>query len=207
MQNKKIGIIGSGRLGTSLARLLSSTGYDVSIINSQGVDSLALQLKILLPNVKAKEVDKLIDESDIIILALPLRNYTSLPLSKFTGKVVVDAMNYWAAIDGAIPEFENYAGSSSERVAESLPDALVVKTMNSVAYNELEEHSLPSGAPNRRGMPLAGDSADAKAIVSELIDAIGFDVVDLGPLTSGKLFQPDTNLFNKRLTKEQIASG
>ncbi|MDB5176504.1 MAG: coenzyme F420-dependent oxidoreductase [Candidatus Saccharibacteria bacterium] len=207
MPKNKIGIIGSGRLGTALARLLSNAGYEVSIINSKSPDSLKLQLKVLLPKVTARKINELIAWSDIIILALPLREYTTLSLDKMSGKIIIDAMNYWAGIDGKIPEFEKYAGSSSELVAKSLPNSRVIKTLNSVAYNELEEHSAPKRTMNRRAIPLAGDDESAKAIVCEIIDNIGFDPVDLGPLSRGRLFQPDTNLFNTRLNHKQVTAS
>lgn len=202
--NHKIGIIGAGRLGTTLARSLAKAGYAVSIINSKNPASLELQLRILLPDVEARPVNELIEWADIVILAVPLREYTKLPLELMRGKIVIDAMNYWAPIDGKIAEFEQYAGSSSELVAGSMPDVYIVKTLNSVAYNELEEHALPAEHSRRRAIPLAGDDARANAIVSELIDAIGFDAVDLGKLREGRHFQPGTELFNQRLTAREI---
>ena len=202
--NHKIGIIGAGRLGTTLARSLMKAGYAVSIINSKNPASLELQLRILLPGVEARPVDELIGWADVIILAVPLREYTKLPLELMRGKVVIDAMNYWAPIDGKIAEFERYAGSSSELVAVSIPGAHVVKTFNSVAYSELEEHGLPAEDSRRRAIPLAGDDTQAKTLASELIESIGFDAVDLGNLREGRHFQPDTELFNQRLTIRDI---
>ncbi len=204
MTNPKIGIIGAGRLGTALARGLSNAHYDVSIINNHGIDSLTLQLRIMLPSVTARNIDDLIKYADIIILAIPLPRYSQLPLDSMQGKIVIDAMNYWAPVDGKLPEFEAYAGSSSELVARSIPEATLVKTFNSVAYGELEEHAQPNGSANRRAIPLAGDDTSSKEIVGQLIDAMGFDPVDLGNLSQGKQFQPDTQLFNQRLTRDQL---
>lgn len=205
MGKPRVGIIGAGRLGTALGRLLSGSGYDVSIINSKGLDSLELQLSIMMPGVTAREVEDLISYSDIIILAVPLPRYTQLPLEQMAGKIVIDAMNYWAPVDGSLPEFDAYAGSSSELVAQSIPGATVIKTLNSVAYGELEEHALPLGAPGRRAIPLAGDDSSAKELVATLINDIGFDPVDLGSLSEGMNFQPDTPLFNRRCSKNEIS--
>lgn len=165
-----------------------------------------LQLQVLLPKASAMELPDLVIWADIIVLAVPLQAYRTLPLMQMKGKIVIDAMNYWAPVDGKLPEFDAYAGSSSERVAETIPGARLVKTLNSVAYNELEEHALPPGSPDRRAIALAGDDAAAKQTVAELIDAIGFDPVDLGGLAKGRLFEPDTQLFNHRLTKKDIAA-
>lgn len=203
MSSKKIGIIGAGRLGTALARALSTAGYDTSISNSRGKDSLALQLQVLLPEVTARDVEDLVMWAEVIILAIPLPRFTLLPLEMIKGKIVVDAMNYWAPVDGRIAEFDAYAGSSSELVAQSIPGANVVKSLNSVAYGEIEECLVQKKAV-RRAMPMAGDSAPARQVVATLIDAIGFEPVDLGGLDQGIRFQPDTKLFNQRLTRSEV---
>jgi len=204
MDKPSIGIVGAGRLGTALARGLSGAGYEVAIINSRGVDSLSLQLSILMPGVRAMALPEMTGWADVIILAIPLPRYKEIDPVLLNGKIVIDAMNYWPPVDGKLPEFDAYSGSSSELVARNLPGARVIKTFNSVAYGELEEQALPSGTPNRRAIPLAGDDNEVKNIASMLIDAIGFEPVDLGGLAYGVLFQPDTELFNARLTKSQI---
>ncbi|MBI3889235.1 NAD(P)-binding domain-containing protein [Candidatus Saccharibacteria bacterium] len=200
----KIGIIGAGKLGTALARMFAGSYENVAIINSRAPDSLKLQLQILLPGVQAMEVHELIKWADIIILATPLRQYQTLPLSEMAGKIVVDAMNYWSPVDGKIAEFEKYADSSSELIAQSIPGARIVKTLNTVAYSELEEHALPKGDEKRRAIALAGDDTDANALVAQLIDAIGFDAVTIGMLKNGTLLQPDTELFNVRVTADEM---
>jgi len=205
MQNKpKIGVIGSGRLGTALARQLLKAGYEVRIANSRGPESLELLLSVLLPGAIATIVDEAVIKSDIIILAIPSHQYTSLQQDAFQGKIVVDAMNYWSPTEGVIPEFADAKGGTSEFIQSYLPAAKVVKSLNHVAYNELEEHILPKGDPKRRAIALAGDDVDAKQQVSDLIDAIGFDAVDLGALSAGKKFQPDTPLFNARYTANEL---
>jgi predicted dinucleotide-binding enzyme len=207
VQNKfdrKIGIIGAGRLGTALARALLKAGYKVSIINSRDKSSLALQVQILLPGVIAQNITELIEWSNVIILAVPLPRFKQLPLTAMSGRIIIDAMNYWAAVDGKLPEFDEYAGSSSELVARFIPNANVVKTLNSVAYGEIEEHGLPEGSEKRRGIPLAGNSDKAKQVAAEIVSAIGFDPVDIGDLKQGTQFQPDSKLFNQRYTKSQI---
>jgi predicted dinucleotide-binding enzyme len=199
-----IGIIGAGRLGTTLARLLSRAGYQVSISNSKGASSLGLQVKILIPDVVARDTTNLVLWAGVIILAVPLPRYKELPLEEMQGKIVIDAMNYWAPVDGKLLEFDAYAGSSSELVAQSIPGATVIKALNSIAYGELEEHASPTSSLKRRAIPLAGNDHEAKRITSELIDKIGFDPVDLGDLKEGIHFQPDTQLFNQRLTRNEI---
>jgi len=205
MKNKeRIGVIGSGRLGTALSRQLLKNGYEVRIANSRGPQSLALMLGVLLPDAIAATVDDAVSASDVIILAIPSHQYTTLHPAAFEGKIVIDAMNYWSPVEGEIAEFMDPNIGSSEYIQTYLKGAKVVKSLNHVAYNELEEYNLRTGDPKRRAVALAGDDMDAKQLVSELIDVIGFDAVDLGPLSTGKQFQPDTPLFNARYTAAEL---
>lgn len=201
MKNKpKIGIIGAGRLGTALARQSLKAGYEVAITNAHGPASLRLTLSVLLPGAVAMEVPDLIAASDIIILAIPLNQYGTLAPLSLSGKIVIDAMNYWPPTEGDIPEFMTEGVTSSEYLQRYLKGARLVKTLNHVAYNELEEHSLPPKTASRRAIVLVGDDEDAKKAVEALINDLGFDPVDLGDLAQGKKFQPDTPLFNARHT-------
>lgn len=202
----RIGIIGAGRLGTALARQALAAGYAVRITNSRGPETLQLTLQVLLPGAQAVSLEDVVKGSELIILAMPLNQYATLPPELFGGKVVIDAMNYWPPTEGVIPEFMNEAVTSSEYIQQYLTGARVVKTLNHVAYNELEEHSLPPASPHRRAIAVASDDLSAKEQVAYFIDSLGFDVVDLGGLHRGSEFQPDTQVFNARLTKPQLAS-
>jgi predicted dinucleotide-binding enzyme len=199
-----LGIIGAGSLGTALARQAITAGYAVNIGNSRGPESLGLVLTVLLPGAVALSVQEVAQKSDLIILAMPLNKYSMLPRKLFVGKIIVDAMNYWPPTEGEIPEFMNADVTSSEYLQRYFKGSRVVKTLNHVAYNEIEEHSLPYGQPTRRAIALAGDDSDAKKKVAQLIDTLGFDPIDLGGIRQGYKFQPDTQLFNARLTKDQI---
>jgi 8-hydroxy-5-deazaflavin:NADPH oxidoreductase len=184
----RIGIIGAGRLGTVLARQALAAGYHVTIANSKkDPTSLRFILSVLLPDAEPAPVQKVVEQSDIVILAIPLNKYRQLPADVFAQKLVVDAMNYWPLTEGYIEYIQGY-----------LPQATVVKSLNHVAYNEIEEHSLPKDDPDRRAILVAGDDADAKRQVRDFIDDLGFDSVDLGALKEGKKFQPGTQLFNTR---------
>jgi predicted dinucleotide-binding enzyme len=146
----------------------------------------------------------LAEQSDIIILAIPLNQYKSLPPELFAGKIVIDAMNYWPPTEGHIAEFADENATSSEYIQQYLKGSRVVKTLNHVAYNELEEHSLPTGSVDRRAIAIVGDNDDAKVQVAHFIDEIGFDAVDLGKLSEGRKFQPGTKLFNARYTADEV---
>lgn len=201
----RIGIIGSGRLGSALAKQALRAGYVVRIANSRGPESLSLILQVLLPGASGATVEDTIFESDIIVLAIPLNQYRQLNSDLFSGKTVIDAMNYWPPTEGDIPEFMDEAVGSSEYIQHYLSNARVVKTLNHVAYNELEQDSLTPGTPDRRAVALAGDDKKAKQETSLFINDLGFDPVDMGDLSAGKKFQPDTPLFNARLTAKEMA--
>jgi predicted dinucleotide-binding enzyme len=205
MKNKaKIGIIGAGRLGTAVARQSLKAGYEVAITNAHGPESLRLTLSVLLPGAVAMDVPDLIAASDIVILAIPLNQYSTLAPDSLAGKIVIDAMNYWPPTEGDIPEFMIEGVTTSEYLQQYFKGSRLVKTLNHVAYNELEEHSLPPNTPGRRAIALAGDDEDAKKEVEVFINDLGFDPVDLGSLSQGKKFQPDTPLFNARYTADDL---
>jgi predicted dinucleotide-binding enzyme len=201
----RIGIIGAGRLGTVLARQALAAGYHVTIANSKkDPTSLRFILSVLLPDAEPATVQKVVEQSDIVILAMPLDKYNRLPADLFAQKLVIDAMNYWPLTEGYIAEFEDESSSSSEYIQGYLPQATVIKSLNHVAYNEIEEHSLPKDDPDRRAILVAGDDIDAKRQVRDFIDDLGFDTVDLGELTEGKKFQPGTKLFNTRFRAQDL---
>ncbi|HSW96952.1 MAG TPA: NAD(P)-binding domain-containing protein [Candidatus Saccharimonadales bacterium] len=202
-----IGIIGAGRLGAAVGKQALKAGYAVTIANSQNPESLTLILNILLPGAKAAKVKDLIFRSDIIILAIPLNKYKTLLPDLFANKIVIDAMNYWPITEGSIPKFENKTISSSEYIQSYFSKAKVIKTLNHIAYNELEEHSLPPGKNNRRAIVIAGNDPQTKSQITEFINDLGFDPVDLGSLPEGRRFQPNTDLFNTRFTAEDITTS
>jgi predicted dinucleotide-binding enzyme len=205
MSNKPIiGVIGTGRLGTAVSRQALKAGYQVYVANSRGPQSLELLLDVLLPGAKAATVKDVAQNSDLIVLAMPLNKYRTLDPSWVAGKIVIDAMNYWPPTEGEIPEFMDPLHTSSEYLQQHFDQALLVKTLNHVAYNEIEAHSTPPGHLARRAIALAGNDSDAKKQVEQFIDTLGFDAVDVGLLSRGRAFQPDTKIFNARLTHDEI---
>lgn len=204
----RIGIIGAGRLGTVIARQALAAGYHVTIANSKK-DSTSLKfiLSVLLPGAEPASVQAVVEQSDIVILAIPLNKYKQLPVDLLDHKIVIDAMNYWPPTEGHIAEFDDDTTSASEYIQKYFTHATIVKTLNHVAYNELEEHSLPKDTPGRRAVLLAGDDIAAKRQARNFIDDLGFDSVDLGGLKEGKKFQPGTKLFNTQFTIEDLKSS
>ncbi len=115
-QVRTIGILGAGRVGTAIARRAVTAGYEVRVATSKAPEDIALVLEIMVPGAKASTARNVIATADIIVLALPLSKYRSLSPELLAGKIVVDAMNYWAPTDGTIAEFEG--GRSSSMVVQ-----------------------------------------------------------------------------------------
>lgn len=191
---RKIGILGAGRVGTALARLALAAGYEVSVATARPPAEIALLLEIMAPGAQPETAEALSASSDVVILALPLSRYRSLRPDLLAGKIVVDAMNYWAPTDGVIPEFEGEA-SSSEVVQRHLPRARLVRSFNHMGYHEIEQEARPHGDPERRAVAVAGDDPGARQAVAELIDRLGFDPVDAGPLSASRGFGIGTPIF------------
>jgi 8-hydroxy-5-deazaflavin:NADPH oxidoreductase len=197
----KIGIIGSGNIGATLANLFAKTGHQVEISNSRGPVSLeALCMSISSINVSAATPGEAVGFAQVVLLAIPWRKRHELPPSDlFKGKIVIDAMN---------PYSENFEvidlgnSSSSEEVRKQLPSARLVKAFNTMYYEMLRTGGRNS-EDERLVLFMAGDDTDAKAVVSKLIDEIGFTPVDTGSLREGgRKQQPGSSIYNIPMTVE-----
>jgi predicted dinucleotide-binding enzyme len=201
-----IGIFGAGKVGTALARLLVSAGYDVALTGSPRQTALDLLVSVVAPGARVAAPDRLVDEADVVIVAVPFGKAETVPWESFDGKVVVDATNYWPPIDGRIPAIDDDPRSTSEIHAARNPRARVVKSLNHLGYHEMEDDAMPSGAPLRRALAVVGDDADARAVIARLIDDLGFDAVDGGALANGRALEPGHPAFGRELSASQLAA-
>jgi len=192
-----LGILGAGRVGTAIARQAMRAGYEVAIAASGDPADIELIVEVMAPGARAVTAAEAARASDLVVLAVPLRRYVTLDPAMLAGRVVVDAMNYWAETDGHLPALET-ARSSSEMVADHLTGARLVKTLNHIGYHELETDHAPAGTPGRRALAGAGDDDAARAGVMDLIDRLGYDAVDAGPLAAGVALEPGTEIFTGR---------
>jgi len=145
--------------------------------------------------------------SDIVVLALPLSRYRGIPVEPLRGKIVIDAMNYWAYGEGVLAEFQSAPQRSSEKIQAFLPGARLVKTLNHIGYHELEESALPEGASGRLALGVAGDDVDAKITTARLLNDLGFDSLDIGALAEGWRIAPGSSVFGGRLTREELRAA
>ena len=200
-----IAVLGAGHVGPAIARLALDAGHSVAIATSGDPGHLALVTQFLIPGAEPLWAGDAIARADIAVLAMPLHRFLRMDPNALSGKLVIDAMNYWAPTDGRLPPpFDDESIGTSEVVAVRLQEATVVKTLNHVGYHELETYARPSGSVNRRALGVAGDDLDAVDTVSTFVDRIGYDVVSVGPLSGGRVLQPGGPVFGAVLRREDF---
>jgi predicted dinucleotide-binding enzyme len=190
-----IGLIGSGKIGSTVARLATAAGYDVVLSNSRGPESLSDLVSELGPRARAATPAEAGEAGDLVVVTIPLGAYPRVPVEPLAGKVVIDTNNYYPERDGTIPELDAESTTSSELLQQHLPTSKVVKAFNNIYYVHLAVLARPAGAPDRSALTIGGDDPDAKAAVAAFFDAIGYDTVDAGPLAEGWRYQPDTPAY------------
>ena len=192
---RRLGIVGAGKAGTAFARAAVAGGYDVAISGSGSAERIELIVEVLAPGARALSTDEVVRFAGLIVLAIPMHRFRQLPRDLFAGKILVDAMNYWDEIDGVDGPFATAPAGTSVLVQEWFSSARVVKSLNHLGYFKFEKSRLPHGAPGRIGMAAAGNDRSAVAAVLQLIDRLGFDAVDAGPLDSGLALEPNGPVF------------
>lgn len=195
----KIGIIGSGNIGATAAKLFAEAGHQVAISNSRGPESLEGLASGIGPNSRATTTDEAAGFGEVVLVAIPFFAYETLPAERLAGKVVVDAMNYYAGRDGEM-DFDGL--TSSELLARHLPDSRIVKAFNTMYYETLATGGDTSDG-DRLVLFVAGDDLEAKALVSGLIEEIGFAPVDTDSLQDGRKQQPGSPIYNVPMNEEQ----
>lgn len=187
----RLGIVGAGKFGTTVARAAIAAGYDVAISGSGPADDIALTVDVLAAGAHAATTDEVVRHADIIVLAVPTHRFRELPRDQFAGKILIDAMNYWQPVDGDDPELTTAPGGTSTIVQGRFPTARVVKSLNQLGYHQFDENRRAEEAPDRIAIGVAGDDRLAVRKVMRLVDRLGFDPVDAGPLQNGRALEPD----------------
>ena len=201
----RLGIVGAGKFGTTIARAAIDAGYDAAISGSGAADDIALIVDVLAPGARALTTEEVVEHADIVVLAVPAHRFRELEPDLFAGKILIDAMNYWEPVDGIDDELASADTGTSAIVQEHFPSARVVKSLNQLGYHELDELRRPQGSPDRIAVGAAGNDRLAVRAVMGLVDRLGFDPVDVGPLGNGVVLEPDGSPFAVTYTADELS--
>jgi 8-hydroxy-5-deazaflavin:NADPH oxidoreductase len=200
-----IGIIGSGEMGSCLASKFVELGHTVSISNSRGPASI-LQLADDI-GATATTVAEAMSDKDFIVVAIPQKNIPDLPLHLFQQLlpevVVVDTGNYYPTLrDGHIPPLDE-VGIDSLWVQQQL-GVPVVKVFNAILATSIQDLGKPRGDSGRVAIAVSGDDAHAKQLVCKLVDAMGFDTLDVGDISLSWKQQPGSSVYCRDIHIDEL---
>jgi len=202
-----IGIIGSGHVGSNLARAAIDHGYNVVLSNSQGPGSLAELVSGLGPNARAATPAEAAAAADFAIVAIPVTTIDQVPAEPLAGKVVLATINYFPQRDGHIPAIDDGTTTAPGLLQAHLPKSSVVRAFSMIDAAEMSGDGHPKGDPKRRALALAGDDEAARQLVVRLYDELGFDAVDLGPLAEGWRVDPGQRGFVTRQSLAELTAN
>ncbi|CQH64475.1 F420-dependent NADP oxidoreductase family protein (plasmid) [Halobacterium hubeiense] len=197
----KIGMIGAGDIGSTAAQHFADAGHEVMISNSRGPETLTDLVDELGNNAHAGTVSEAADFGEVVMEAIPFNAYESLPADTLSDKIVISASNYYPMRDGFIDIGETH----TDLIADHLEDSRVVKAFNATYWKTLRDGQRSDADPDDRlAIFIAGDDDEAKSVVSNLIEDIGFTPVDTGPLTEGGRFiQPGSPIYTASLSASE----
>lgn len=199
-----IGIIGAGHIGGQVARAVIGQGYDVVIANSRGPETLAELVAELGPQARAATPAEAAAVSDVAVVTVPLRAYRDVPVEPLAGKIVLDTNNYYWERDGHIASLDDGTATTSGLLQEHLPTSKVVKAFNHIMAADITTDGAPAGTPNRRALATAGDDPEAVAFVTDLYNELGFDTVNVGPLSESWRVERDRPAYVVRQTAAEL---
>jgi predicted dinucleotide-binding enzyme len=204
--DRRLGIVGAGKIGTAIARAAVEDGYDVAISGSGPAERIELIVDVLAPGAHPRSTEEVVGYADLIVLAVPMHRFRDLPRDLFAGKILVDAMNYWAESDGVDKELAATPTGTSVVVQQWFSSARVVKSLNHLGYFKFEKSRRPQGTPGRLAMAAAGEDRAAVNEVLQLVDGLGFDGVDAGGLQAGLALQPGGPVFGAGHSAEELSN-
>jgi len=192
----RIGIIGTGNIGGTLARKLSAAGHDVRVANSRGVEGV----KAFADEIGATAVDTrgAVAGVDVIVISIPFPAVAELPKDLFDtvprDVPVVDTGNYYPGLrDPQIPEID--AGMPHSVWVSQQLSRPVIKAFNNILAHSFAELGGPEGSPGRIAIAVAGDDVRSRQIVMDVVNETGFDPVDAGPLGESWRQEPGTPAY------------
>ena len=201
-----IGIIGAGHIGAQVARAAVATGYDVVIANSRGPETLTDLIDELGPKAKAATAVEAGAEGDVVVVTVPLKAIGDVPVEPLAGKIVLDTNNYYFERDGHIDALDKGETTTSEIVQAHLPTSRIAKAFNHIMAADITSDGTPAGTPERRALATAGDD-EAVAFVTKFYDEIGFDTVNIGPLSESWRVERDRPAYVVRQNAAELEAN
>jgi predicted dinucleotide-binding enzyme len=201
-----IGFIGSGNIGSQVARKAIENGYDVVMSNSRGPETLADLIAELGPKATAATAAEAGAAGDVVVVTVPLKNYRQVPVKPLAGKIVIDTNNYYFEREGHIAELDDGTTTVSSLLQEHLPTSRVAKAFNAIRFDHITTEGTPAGTPNRRALATASDFEDAAAFVTKLYDEFGFDTVNIGPLSESWRVDRGRPAYGAEVNREELAT-
>jgi predicted dinucleotide-binding enzyme len=202
-----IGIIGSGHVGSNLAKATIAHGYDLVLSNSQGPDSLTGLIADLGPGARAATPEEAAAACDFAIVAIPITTVSQVPVEPLAGKVVIATINYFPQRDGRIADIDDGTTTAPGILQAHLPTSQVVRAFSMVDAADMSGDGHPKGDPKRRALALAGDDPAAKRVVARLYEECGFDALDLGGLGESWRVDPGQPAFVTRQTLAELKAN
>ncbi|HTW82139.1 MAG TPA: NAD(P)-binding domain-containing protein [Terracidiphilus sp.] len=202
----KIGIIGAGNIGSALALHFRKLRYTVLIANSRGPETLSqVAQKTGATPVAISEVA---NKVDLLVIAIPMKSVPSLPKDLLSdlpsSSPIIDAGNYYPLRDGVIAEIKG--GMVESEWTSHVLGRPVIKVFNNIVADSLLHKAFPKGSKNRIALPVSGDDVRSKYLVMALLEKMGFDAINAGPLSESWRYQPGTPAYCPDPTIQQLPS-
>jgi predicted dinucleotide-binding enzyme len=202
-----IGFIGAGHIGSQVARKAVENGYDVVLSNSRGPETLSDLVEELGPKARAATAAEAAEAGDVVVVTIPFKAYTEVPVEPLAGKIVIDTDNYYFERDGRYADLDEGTTTVTGKLQEHLPASKVAKGFNAIESSQITADSRPGGASDRRALVTASDHEDAAAFVTRLYDEFGFDTVNVGPLSESWRVDRDRPAYGMVGNVEEITEA
>jgi predicted dinucleotide-binding enzyme len=201
------GIIGAGNIGSQVARAVIALGHDVVIANSRGPETLSALVEDLGPAARAATAQEAGAAGDVVVVTVPFGKFRDVPVEPLAGKIVLDTNNYYWERDGRFAELDRGEATTSGLLQEHLPKSKVVKAFNHIGAADITTDGSPSGMPGRRALVVSSDHPDAADFVRDLYDRIGFDTVDVSPLSESWRVERDRPAYVVKQTQAELEAN
>ena len=201
------GIIGAGHIGKAVARAVIALGDDVVIANSRGPETLSDLVAELGPRARAATAAEAGAAGEVVVVTVPFRAIHDIPVEPLAGKIVIDTNNYYFERDGHFDDIDRGEATVSGTLQHHLPASKVAKGFNHIGASESGTTGSPAGTPDRRALATSSDHPEAAAFVAELYDRIGFDAVDVSPLSESWRFERDRPAYVTRQNRDELVAN